>query len=235
MNRRASGALALPALTSPGLRAVLGFCVAVPWVVVAVAWVTAPATRPFAVVAPAFSLFVLVLVWRVRELEGAVLRERRMGVLTRALDLSTARRVEVRGNRAGAVVLQVHSASSRRGLTLVLQAKTAYVDAARPLTSSRRSRRRSPVPRRPAPAGRPGCCARRLRTCGPQGTTALLHWPRSPGTSPAWWEAPGWLGAPPGCSTELRLPACRSALRAASHRSRRASRWSRPRASLPGR
>jgi hypothetical protein len=132
MSRRASGALALPALTSPGLRAVLGFCVAAPWVVVAVAWVTAPATRPFAVVAPAFSLFVLVLVWRVRELEGAVLRERRMGVLTRALDLSTARRVEVRGNRAGAAVLQVHPAGSRRGLTLVLQAKTAYVDAARP-------------------------------------------------------------------------------------------------------
>ncbi len=208
MSRRASGALALPALTSPGLRAVLGSCVAVPWVVVAVAWITASATRPFAVVAPAFSLFVLVLVlvlvWRVRELEGAVLRERRMGVLTRALDLSTARRVEVRGNRAGAAVLQVHSASSRRGLTLVLQAKTAYVDAARPLTSSRRSRRRSRVPRRPAPGGpavaRAGCAP-----AGPGGTTALLHWPRSPGTSPAWWEAPGWLGAPPGCSTE---PGC---------------------------
>jgi len=38
----------------------------------------------------------------------------------------------VRGNRAGAAVLQVHPAGSRRGLTPVLQAKTAYVDAARP-------------------------------------------------------------------------------------------------------
>jgi len=106
----------------------------------------------------------------------------------------------------------------------VLQAKTAYVDAARPFDQLEALAAAVAG----APATGAGRAARLLRAQAAHlragGTTALLHWPRSPGTSPAWWEAPGWLGAPPGCSTELRLAACRSALRAASHRWRRASR-----------